>query len=204
MKNKIIEKSTKELNENKKVANDLISLQHKKLNVSEEYTNSLIKEDNRAHIEMDIFDKDDIFSNYNVNELDPAFLEYIDSKVRFIKKESPISIDIKCDNLTDDEKDLIRKNLHNSYALKFESERKKIKNNRKISAVLFFFGLLVMCVYITISHFSKIAVLSEVISIISWVFIWEAVDLFFFQTSISNFKSLLSYRLFSAEINYVK
>ena len=45
-------------------------------------------------------------------------------------------------------------------------------------------------------------ILSEMVDIAAWVFMWEAVDLFFLERKILKVEQLRACRLFGAEISY--
>ena len=67
-----------------------------------------------------------------------------------------------------------------NYSLRYYEKRTKMKSLAIISLILLLIGCIILATYATLEHFQVNYIVSEVISIFSWVFIWEAADLYFF------------------------
>ena len=53
-----------------------------------------------------------------------------------------------------------------------------------------------------VNYFEVHWLICEVIDIVAWVFVWEGVDIFAFQRSITRFERRRNYALYSCEITF--
>lgn len=179
-----------------------------------EYTQSLMQEDGRAHLRVDLRNAE-IFSPYSENnKISPDLFEYIDDQVQFLSSDENLSIDFIVDEGSDDIKETLSKQIKQQYLFKFdEAKRNKMDALRK-SLHFLLVGVLFCIVYIIVSVFANLESVSsnaklwlqitgEVIDIIYWVFIWEATDKFFFERREVQRRLLRLTQLCTADINFL-
>ena len=77
--------------------------------------------------------------------------------------------------------------------------RMKINGIRRIT----FLAVIIFSLVIFLNHLSLLsAVATEIIDIAGWVFMWEAVDLFFIERPLNKYELLKNHKLVEAVVNY--
>ena len=174
-----------------------------------------IKEDkNRAdfyeengvpHIEINL-SNGNIYDEYSTDsELNPTIFEFVDKVFRLVKKKTDLEIDITFPStMKDEEKDKIEKLFKSHYAINIVKSNEEIKRHNIVSIILLFFGIIVYGAYGLLEYFKMDFIFQGVIEIASWVFIWEAVDMFFLSNFGSRLERMKNIKIFNAKINRIE
>jgi len=93
----------------------------------------------------------------------------------------------------------LRPALRKSMARKLVKNKAERKRQLILSLVCFLAGVLLLALG-SIFNPERIAVLYEIVLVISWVFVWTAVEMFFFERQKSQFKKYRIIALADAEI----
>ena len=211
----LIEKFRKIKKERKKT-DELIhtykALKKEKKSFIEEYTKARTKEDGRAHIEIDIREEEVTNSLSNKKIIDRSILDFIEEQASNLKKDSKISLDFLVDNNDGDKEKFIQNSLTRYFKImiyKSQDEEKRIKAKAFIFLAL---GVLFCLTYILLSYFSTemsggaklwSTIISEIIGIVYWVFIWEATDKWAFDLTKEKFNGLFYTQLYLAKVNFI-
>ena len=173
-----------------------------------------IKEDkNRAdfyeengvpHIEINL-SNGNVYDEYSTDsELNPTIFEFVDKVFRLVKKKADLEIDITFPStMKDEEKDKIEKLFKSHYAINIVKSNEEIKRHNIVSIILLFFGIIVYGAYGLLEYFKMDFIFQGVIEIASWVFIWEAVDMFFLSNFSSRLERMKNIKIFNAKINRI-
>ena len=126
--------------------------------------------------------KENIYDQYSKNSLiNNDFFDYLDELYKFANKSKKLNIVFDFDeSFSEQEKDNVISLVKVNYSLRYYEKRTKMKSLAIISLILLLIGCIILATYATLEHFQVNYIVSEVISIFSWVFIWEAADLYFF------------------------
>lgn len=174
-----------------------------------------IKEDkNRAdfyeengvpHIEINL-SNGNIYDEYSTDsELNPTIFEFVDKVFRLVKKKADLEIDITFPStMKDEEKDKIEKLFKSHYAINIVKSNEEIKRHNIVSIILLIFGIIVYGAYGLLEYFKMDFIFQGVIEIASWVFIWEAVDMFFLSNFGSRLERMKNIKIFNAKINRIE
>ena len=174
-----------------------------------------IKEDkNRAdfyeengvpHIEINL-SNGNIYDEYSTDsELNPTIFEFVDKVFRLVKKKADLEIDITFPSaMKDEEKDKIEKLFKSHYAINIVKSNEEIKRHNIVSIILLFFGIIIYGAYGLLEYFKMDFIFQGVIEIASWVFIWEAVDMFFLSNFGSRLERMKNIKIFNAKINRIE
>lgn len=157
----------------------------------------------RDIIRLNVKDDSHFLSNYSdKNMVNIEVAEYIDNSVKQKKLKNGLSIIISSGKINNEEKTVYSEAIRNHYRSRIVENNRKIKRYTITSIIL----LLIAFVTFIINFGLKVTVggeiLLELVDIIGWVFMWEAVDFFFFkrkEVKIENYKNL---NIYSAEIIY--
>ncbi|QQO10028.1 hypothetical protein [Breznakiella homolactica] len=123
-------------------------------------------------------------------------IEYLKREIEYIPIINNLSIEIEMPpQKTEILKQLINKKLRRE----IDNLLKENKRKKRTAGILTFFGLAVFSIYTIVPYFRDRAALNELFVIMSWVLIWRAVELFFFERAGNNLKRRRLLQIYSAD-----
>ena len=134
--------------------------------------------DNTIHISVD--DISQVISPYSEDNrpvINNEFAEFLNNSVKDISIKQNITLEItskNCDHET------ISSAIKSYYYNEFVDSQRKLKFNLFASLSTLIIGLLALALSL-LQNVVSYSLLAGVIDIFAWVFVWEAVDLFFFR-----------------------
>ena len=163
------------------------------------------EENGVSHIEINL-SNGNIYDEYSTDsELNPTIFEFVDKVFRLVKKKADLEIDITFPSaMKYEEKDKIEKLFKSHYAINIVKSNEEIKRHNIVSIILLFFGIIVYGAYGLLEYFKMDFIFQGVIEIASWVFIWEAVDMFFLSNFGSRLERMKNIKIFNAKINRIE
>lgn len=173
--------------QNRNFRHKINQLYAKKYRYSLRFEDALLSDDGKAYINVDLTNIDSPFSIFSYDRrLNQEIYDYIDNEAFYLRASIPIVINFDDGNRYSQElKDRIRKTVIRHYSLQYEDNRLEWKKTLLFGFLLLGIGLGALLTYILLSIFvlgpkeiDRIYI--EIICIISWVFIWQSVDHFFF------------------------
>ncbi len=205
-KRKEVREQVKSFNHN---LNDLYS---KKYRYSLRYEDSLIKDDGKAYVNVDLTKIDTPFSVFSYDKrMDPDIYDYIDQQVFYLRAEIPVVINFDDGGkYSEDLKDKIKKCVTRHYHLQYEDIRYEHHKSMIFGFILATIGLLMLALHFTIAYafadstFKQIDVVNELTLIISWMFVWSSVDTFVVSGHSKRVDIMNSGQLALAEITFGK
>lgn len=177
------EKKTEIKEQNIVFAQKISKLLDRKYRYSIRYEDSLVEDDGKAYINVDLTKVETPFSVYSYNRrVDPEIYAYIDNAAFYLRASVPVVINFDDGGRYSDElKEKIRKAVIRHYALEFEDRMHEHRRRIVFGLFALLFGLIFLTTTILLHIFvEQINVFFEIITILSWVFIWQSVDIFFF------------------------
>lgn len=163
-------------------------------------------EDGRAIIELTVLRDEGFLSDFSAGTrpvISGEVAQYLEeSAMRFLPKE-PICIKIYGDCIDKMEEKLYIDGLKEYYVRHYEHNRGQLKRNLLFSVIMAVIGIFGIAAALAISFYGKIPVLAEAVDIFAWVFLWEAVDLFFLQRSLLRVERNRCLRFFEAKILFL-
>lgn len=211
--NRVSKEKRKELKKQKsEFRNGLNYLYEKKYRYSLRYEDSLIKEDGKAYVNVDLTKIDSPFSVFSYDRrMDPDIYDYIDQQVYYLRAEVPVVINFDDGGKYSDElKDKIKKCVTRHYHLQYEDTRYEHHRSMVFGFILAFIGLLMLAVHFAImysfekSSFQQIDIINELTLIVSWMFVWSSVDTFVVSGHSKRVDIMNSGQLALAEITFGK
>ena len=155
-------------------------------------------------INVKVKHEEEIYSGYNYDRnevLNPALSDFLVEKAESLHKRSKLRIKIFSD-FSLEEHELFSA-IKNKFKGEFESYERKLKQTAIFSLVVLILGILFLGIFVLEEMFFHNVVLSIILEIASWVFIWEAVDSFFLERIALKEKRRQMARLYDAEIEVV-
>lgn len=129
------------------------------------YIDNFIKDDGKVHLSYKLEDAEG-----------HDFIDSLEKQVEPFRFTLPIVLDIYSFIETGVTKESIEGSISHYYQLKYSDSSKKLRKDHFIAWLLLILGILIMGLYVTLCIIDKAVILREVISIFSWVFIWEFFD----------------------------
>ena len=136
-------------------------------------------EDATLHIEIN--DSSEVLSNFTEDSkpiINSEFANFLHNSVKDISVKDNITIEIVSKNK--EKSDNITSAIKNYYYNEFIESERKLKINLIFSLITFLVGTFALALTM-VNSFTIPKVVNGVIDIFAWVFLWEAVDLFFFR-----------------------
>lgn len=162
-------------------------------------------EEGRAVINMTVLDDNEFLSPYGeekdivISRETAAFLEH---STRAIHHNRDLTLVISSNVIDEKEKVLYKKGIHNYFENSFLALQKDLKRNLWTSIIFALIGVLYFAVLIVISLFVDYDLILEMLSIAGWVFLWEAVELFFIDRTEMKNRQYRAYAFLNAKIIY--
>ncbi len=140
--------------------------------------------------------------------LEKGLFDYIEEGYGFAIRPKKVALDFYIDEEFLPQKDRVRRAYRRHYEGAILETRHNRFRNRIVVLILFLMGLLFLSGYVVATYFLKDddffnIVVPEVLSIVSWVFVWAATERFFFESR-SLKRELKKYqRLHDAKIHFI-
>lgn len=128
--------------------------------------------------------------------------DFLDNAVKRLSLRADLHIEISGDTIDDRERTEYAAAIRNHYRSRVIDTEIKLKRNAVTSLIMTIVAVSILAVYVALELYSAGYVLLEVIDIAAWVFMWEAVDLFFLERKVIKLEQLRDCRLYSAEVTF--
>jgi len=163
--------------------------------------------DGRAIVNISVRNDDYFLSPYSVDShavLSSEVSNFIEDSLKIIPANESIRLRIHSNTISESEKIEYTNAIHSHYAESYKSTSFEKKRYKRIALVMAIVAILVLTVMIGLDVLGlKNAVALEIIDIVAWVFMWEAVDIFFMRCTSLSIKEKRYLRLCDSEIEYV-
>ena len=162
-------------------------------------------EEGRAIIEVTVRQDVDFLSDYSVEKpmISSSLSDFLREQAEAFPPREPICLKIHSKCIDEKEKGIYGTALKEYAMRNYKKHTLELKKNAFISAILMAVGVLGLAAVVILSFFSNNAVLAEVLDIFAWVFVWEAVDLFFLERRIIRAQLHRCLRLYEAKILFL-
>lgn len=145
-----------------------------------------------------------IFSDYNYDSnevLNSNLEEFLVEKVKNIPPKVNLRVKIFTDDCVDENE--VKVAYKNKFKGDFEELEQELKRNILFAFTMLILGVLFMGFLILEIYFLNNYILSTILEIAVWVFVWEAVDSFFLKRSSIRRKRYQLARLYYADLEVV-
>lgn len=137
-------------------------------------------ENGRVILNMTVKNDDGFLSVYSSTDtpvISAEVADFIENKTKSILPTEPLALHIHSDCIDEDEKELYKKAVKEYYVEHAVENERELRRNHVIVALLALTGVLILALSFLIGH----AIWAEVIDIVAWVLLWEAVDVAVFR-----------------------
>lgn len=169
--------------QNKEFIERLKPLIERRYRTSMHYEDSLMGDDGKVYVDVDLTNIDSPFSVFSYNRrMDPDIFDYIDHQVFFLRAAIPIVINFDDGGKYSEEmKEKIRKYVKRHYSLEYEDKRLTHRSSMLFGFMLMFIGLVMLAIHFMLSLAPAVegkSVFDELTLIASWMFVWQSLDTF--------------------------
>lgn len=147
----------------------------------------------RVIVDFCVHSDDDFLSPYSLRssaELSTDVASFIERSLDTVSVKEQVRLRVHSNVITDEEKTAYNEAIRSYYEDRFEAVRVEKRRLLIIALLMAFIGVVALTVMIGLEVAGRhTAVLSEIIDIFAWVFLWETVDLLCFEYTALRLKS---------------
>ena len=180
---------------------------YKKLIDAEKYSyvdNVFLNEKGQAILQLNVEKYNNVVSDYcmpNYEIFDEAFAEFIIDNVEYIDMQHDLVIEMYFnDELNENQQSIVKKTLKRHFAERIASAKSDVSDSYKKTGVFTLIGALILLFSTILTTFKVIPILTEVIYIGAWFFLWEAIENIFSNTMELKGRMITDARIWNAEI----
>lgn len=149
-------------------------------------------EEGRVLVELRVRNDDGFLSPYSSeshNVLSQETADFIEKSLRALPVKERLHFRVRSDVIAEEEAKEYTKAIHDHYADCYEDVRREKKRLACIAWIMVAIGVFALAWMICMEITGvKTAVISAMIDIFAWVFLWEAVDIFCLQLTVLNLR----------------
>lgn len=160
---------------------------------------------NKSIINININDKESVLSPFSNDKviISSDLVEFLDYKLSPVVIKNDIQLNISCKNLEEEDKKIYEQAIKNYYEDLYHIKKREVHRKTLISLILLLAGIFVIAITLILEETGNNIIKARVNDIVAWVFVWEAVDIFFFQRPKVSFDKRKSLKMMNATISYV-
>lgn len=193
--------------QNKEFVERLKPLIAKKYRTSMHYEDTLMADDGKVYVDVDLTKIETPFSVFSYNRrMDPEIFDYIDTQVFFLRAAIPVVVNFDDGGKYSEAlKEKIRKYVRRHYSLEYEDKRLEHRKSMIFGSLLMVVGLIILALHFILGYaIPKNAgiVFDELTLIMAWMFIWQSMDTFLISGHRKRIEIYNSGQLALAEVTF--
>ncbi len=162
-------------------------------------------EEGRVIVEMTVLNDDDFLSDYSFGRnpvISSGVSEFIDHSVMAFAPGEALRLNVYSDCIDGEEEKIYRGALKKYYEARYAKNVLERRRNLVIAGVMALIGICFLIATMLFSHRWGNPVLSEILDIFAWVFLWECADVLFLQRSVLSIECKRYLRLMDAKVEF--
>lgn len=162
-------------------------------------------EEGRIIIDMNVKDDSDFLSKFSATAtpvISSEVADFLENSTHSIRPDEQFTLHVKSNCIDETEQQIYKDAIKEYYAEHYRANERELKIHNRIAFFLAVFGILILSFAIFWEYVVESVLWAEVIDIVAWVFLWEAVDIKCFQTRALALKRKRYGALFSMKIEY--
>ena len=167
---------------------------------------SKIDKNNEAVICINAKNKDDIISKYSVDSdltINSELSDYLKENADDIQIKHPLRIKICSEKeMNKEDQNKVKLALRNHFTKKVSDINEKLYANEVESWILVFLSFIFLLAYVLCKIHLPIEILTELLLIVSWVFVWRMTESVAFVRREMRKEAIKYYRLLTARIEF--
>lgn len=162
-------------------------------------------EEGRAIVNISIRDKEEVLSPYHYEDkeiINEEFASMLENIVKSVPLKQKVNLTIKCNNISESEKEEFSVATKNYYENKIIDSQIRLKRAYSLFAVCIVLSIISLGLLFLTHFYNAHEMLSEVVDILVWVFVWESIDIIVFQQGTIRLEKLRYNALYESKINF--
>lgn len=163
-------------------------------------------EEDRIIVNMTVKDDSNflsVFSEKDTPVISTEVADFIEHSTTSVNPKERLTLKIHSDCIDDQEKALYREAITEYYTEKYIANKRELKRNNIITLLLTVMGVTVLALAILFEYRMNSLIWYEVIDIVAWVLLWEAVDISAFGNRALRIKQKYCLAYLSMKVEYV-
>lgn len=180
---------------------------NKELKESQRRKKALIDEEGRTIISISVLKDDDFLSYYSINEqpiITTEVADCLENSVKHLKPKTKLHFIFKSNEIDENEEIAYEKAINNYYTSEFIELCNDMRSHLFLSLIMTFVGAFFFALSLIVEKNSDNQILFNIIDIIAWVFVWEAVDIFFLERAKLKYKRQRCFEIMNSKISFHK
>lgn len=160
-----------------------------------------------AIINMTVEDDSGFLSAFSEGEtpvISEEVANFIESRAEALRPRDGVTLHIHSNCIDDNEKQVYDHAIREYYTERYIGNARHLRRNAVVAITLAVFGILVLAFSLFLGSQGDSILWSEVIDIVAWVLLWEAVDISVFQSHILRLCRLRYLACINMKIEYVE
>lgn len=140
--------------------------------------------DGRVIINMTVKDDTDFLSVFSIGDtpvISSEVAEFLESSTHSVLPKEQLTLRIHSNCIDDNEKEEYRQAIKEYYTERYIANKRELKRNAMIALLLTLAGVVALVTAFLIEYQTANLIWTEIVDIIAWVFLWEAVDISAFK-----------------------
>lgn len=161
--------------------------------------------DGRVIINMTVKDDTDFLSVFSTGDtpvISSEVAEFLESSTHSVLPKEQLTLRIHSNCIDDNEKEEYRQAIKKYYTERYITNKRELRRNAIIVLLLALAGIITLATAFLIEHQTANPFWAEVVDIIAWVFLWEAVDISAFKNRGLRLKRFRYLAFMSMKIEY--
>lgn len=176
----------------------------------ENYALSLIEDDGKAHIRVDLRKDNPVFETYSSHrDLSNNIFEYVEGVAKYVPLVVPLVVDFLIPPEYEELEGKIKSEFLTNYHFNFDEKMRQARSVKLKGWLMMVVGVLFLLVYLIFVVLEKHNASNifwflgdQIFSIVAWVFIWDATDKWAFQERDYKREALREAQLASSSIQF--
>lgn len=159
----------------------------------------------REIINLVVYDDEDFLSPYSGDDQEIISQEvagFLNSRAKRLKRHKQVHIKISSNKIEESEQKVYSRAIQNYYSNEKSEIERKQNFYLLIGSILTLAAIAIFTILYLLIIKLNLPILNEIITVIGWVFLWEAVDLFCIRTPLLQSQRRICQNLISAKITY--
>lgn len=139
--------------------------------------------DGRAILHMTVRDDSDFLSPYCGRRpiISSEVADFLDNAASALPPKGDLALHIRSNVITEEEARVYDAAIRNYYRNRGKQTRRDVIRNRTAAIIMLALGVLIFALLFFLERWGLGEMMTNLLEIAAWVFIWEAVDLFFLE-----------------------
>lgn len=159
----------------------------------------------RAVVNMTVDDDSNFLSCFSPSKtpiISADVADFIESNTQSIPPNQQLTLRIHGNCIDEHEKVIYKNAIGEYYTERYLANERELKRNRIITLILSLLGILVLALAIFLEYQNDSIIWSEVVDIVAWVLLWEAVDISVFENRSLKLKRMRYMNYISMKVEY--